>query len=109
LDYSDRKNNGNQNPSQLGGRKIYTPLVLFYTLHRQQLYFTGHGSQLPHYSIGQDVEVVYDPNNPQQAEIKRDSGNTFTRIIWFMMAGLAFLLALMSLIFGVGFLISFLR
>lgn len=91
-----------------GGRKIYTPLVHFNTVQRQQFYFNGHGSQLPHYSAGQDVEVLYNPNNPPQAKIKRDSGNTFTRTIWFLVAGLGFMAALMNLMFAIVSLVSYL-
>jgi hypothetical protein len=92
-----------------GGKNIHTPLVLFQTPQGHQFYFNGTGAQISFYRIGQDVEVVYNPHNPSEAAIKSDSGNTFHRVIWFMVAGLALMAALMAFIGELSLLVHLLR
>lgn len=49
----------------------YTPMVMFITAHGDSITF---GSKMSakyssYYDIGQDIEVMYNPDNPQKAEI----------------------------------------
>src|ERR1041384_803363 len=57
-------------------RKHYAPFITFYTVENRQFYFNGKGSQKSLYQAGQLVEVVYNPLNPSQAEIKYDPNDS---------------------------------
>ncbi len=68
-------------------RKHYAPFITFYTVKNQQIYFSGKGSQKSYYQPGQFVEVVYNPLNPNQAEIKYDPSDAEMRRLRFMVGG----------------------
>lgn len=80
-----------------GGKLIFTPVVLFYTIQGQQFYCQGYGAQLTTYYTNQFVEVSYNPNNPTQAQIKKDFGKKFVRIIFL---GIGSMMLFTGLIFG---------
>ena len=80
-----------------GGKKIFTPIVLFYTVQGQKLYCQGTGTQITTYHTNQFVEVSYNPNNPAQAEIKNDSGKKFGKIVF---VGVGTMMLLTGLLFG---------
>lgn len=88
-----------------GGKKIFTPIVLFYTTQGQQFYYEGYGAQLTTYNVNQFVEVSYNPNNPAQAQIKKDSGKGFVRIVFW---GVGVMMLLMGFLFGFIALVAFL-
>ncbi len=49
---------------------IYCPQVAFTDAKGRQIKFQSEvGSQPPAYNIGQKVQIIYQPNNPQKAEI----------------------------------------
>ena len=68
-------------------RRHYAPFVTFYTAENHQLFLNGKGSQNILYQPGQLIEVVYNPQNPNQSEIKYDSGDTEMRRTRFMFGG----------------------
>lgn len=90
-----------------GGRKIFTPVVMFYTIQGQKLFCEGNGAQLTTYNTNQFVEISYNPNNPSQAQIKNDSGKKFVRIVFW---GVGTMMLLVGLLFGfIGFVALVLR
>lgn len=88
-----------------GGRKIYTPIVLFFDGRGHQTYFSQPGSQLPYYSQGQEVAVIYNPQNPLQAEIKGSTGSHLTRIVYFGVGILGMLFGAFFFVFELIFLL----
>jgi len=75
-------------------RKHYAPFITFYTLEHQQFYFNGKGSQRSLYQPGQLVEVVYNPLNPNQAEIKYDPSDSEMITLRLFVGGLFLFFAL---------------
>ncbi|MBU0578288.1 DUF3592 domain-containing protein [Patescibacteria group bacterium] len=77
------------------GYDTYKPIVEFITETGEVITFAGSvSSDPPAYSVGEEVEVLYIPDNPQRAEIK-----SFLQL-WFMpliMGGIGIIF------FGVGF------
>lgn len=88
----------------MGGKKIFTPVVLFYTTQGQQFYCEGYGTQLSTYNVNQFVQVDYNPINPSQSQIKNDSGK---RIFRFIFWGVGSMMVLMGVIFGCVAFISY--
>ena len=73
----------------------YKPMVEFKTINDQFITFTSStSSNPPSYHTGEEVEVLYDPNNPNDAKISS----------FFSLWGLATVLFLMgSVFFSIGF------
>jgi hypothetical protein len=75
-----------------GSKTVFTPIVNFKTEQDQDITFnSGNGSSLEIYKMFQAVEVVYNPQNPNQAEIKGDSiahlGNVIYLILGWGLTG----------------------
>jgi Protein of unknown function (DUF3592) len=86
---------------------LYCPQVEFAIPGGQTFRFQSEtGSQPPSYSIGQQVEVVYQTANPNQAEINSVMALWFTPGCTVLMAVLFSLLG--SALFGIGALVEFL-
>ena len=52
------------------GRRVYYPIVNFTTEKNESITFRGRtGSTPPQYKIGDEVPVIYDPDNPYNARI----------------------------------------
>lgn len=95
-----------KNITNWGGKRVYTPIVLFYTEQGQKLFFQGQDSQIPFYSLRQFVEVIYNPRNPQQAQIKNDSGGKFIGITFLILGIMMLILGCIGLILDLFLLIS---
>jgi hypothetical protein len=78
----------------------YSPVFRFRTLEGQEVEVAENlSSNPPQFKVGQTIEVLYDPQNPHNARIKK----------WFNLYFVPLLLGFLGLIFsciGIGFLIS---
>jgi hypothetical protein len=84
-----RSNSGSSSES------TYRPVVVFTSPAGRHIEFTsGVGSNPPSHTVGEDVTVLYDPSNPNQARIK----SFFS--LWF---GCVLVLALGVIFAGIGF------
>jgi hypothetical protein len=68
-------------------RRHHAPVITFYTAERQPINFNGKGSQRSFYAVGQFVEVVYNPLNLNNAEVKYDPSDAEMRRLRFLMGG----------------------
>lgn len=92
--------------SNWGGKRIFTPIVLYHTLSGQQGVFEGFGSQLPIYDVSQVVEVIYNPNNLREAHIKGDKGKRLVSFIFFGIGVVALLKSFLWFAIGLISLVS---
>ena len=69
----------------------YTPVFRFRTLQGQEVEVSGNiRTNPPQFKVGQTIDVLYDPENPQKARIKK----------WFNLYFVPLLLGFLGLIFG---------
>ncbi|HRQ36437.1 MAG TPA: DUF3592 domain-containing protein [Chloroflexota bacterium] len=71
-----------ESDSAEGGCCVYSPIVEFRVAGQTYTFDSGNASDPPRYDVGEQVEVIYDPNNPQRAEVVGG-------IFWLLWAGLA--------------------
>lgn len=86
-------------------RKHYAPFITFYTVDNQQFQFYGKGSQKYLYQVGQFIEVVYNPLNPNHAEIKFDPSDNEMRTIRFVIGGIFLFFAAIFFVIDMIFLL----
>lgn len=85
-----------------GSRSLYHPVVEFTARGDDVMQFTSEFGTMPAwYKVGQQVQVLYDPENPQKAEIQSGCalwsggivfmvlGGVFACLGWAMVVGLA--------------------
>lgn len=69
----------------------YTPVFRFRTLEGQEVEISGNlRSNPPQFQVGQTIDVLYDPDNPQKARIKK----------WMNLYFVPALLGFLGLVFG---------
>ena len=69
----------------------YTPIFRYRTLEGQEVEVSGNlRTNPPQFKVGQTIEVLYDPENPSKARIKK----------WFNLYFVPMLLGLLGLLFG---------
>lgn len=69
----------------------YTPVFRFRTLEGQDVEVSGNlRSNPPQFQVGQTIDVLYDPENPQKARIKK----------WMNLYFVSALLGFLGLVFG---------
>jgi len=69
----------------------YTPVFRFRTLEGQEVEVSGNlRTNPPQFQVGQTIEVLYDPENPQKARIKK----------WMNLYFVPALLGFLGLVFG---------
>ena len=74
--------------SESGG---YTPVFRFRTLEGQEIEVSGSlRSNPPQFQVGQTIDVLYNPDNPQKARIKK----------WMNLYFVSALLGFLGLVFG---------
>jgi hypothetical protein len=55
-----------------GGCCVYSPVIEFTTANDQTYTFEGDtASDPPAYKVGEEVSVIYDPNDPETAQINK--------------------------------------
>jgi hypothetical protein len=71
----------------------YTPVFRFRTLQGQEVEVSGSlRTNPPQFKVGQTIDVLYDPDKPQKARIKK----------WFNLYFVPALLGFLGLVFGCG-------
>jgi hypothetical protein len=71
----------------------YTPVFRFRTLQGQEVEVSGGlRTNPPQFKVGQTIDVLYDPDKPQKARIKK----------WFNLYFVPALLGFLGLVFGCG-------
>jgi hypothetical protein len=69
----------------------YTPVFRFRTLEGQEIEVSGNlRTNPPQFKVGQTIEVLYDPENPSKARIKK----------WFNLYFVPALLGFLGVVFG---------
>ncbi len=69
---------------------VYSPIVEFTVGGQTYTFDSGYATDPPRYVVGDQVEVAYDPDNPQTAEV---AGGVF----WLLWGGLAVLFVIILL------------
>lgn len=79
-----------ESSSPEGGCCVYSPIVEFRVGGQTYIFESSNASDPPRYDEGDQVEVLYDPSNPDRAEIQGGAG-------WLLWAGLAGLFVIILL------------
>lgn len=81
---------------------LYYPVVEFALADGQQIRFESQvGSSWPRFRVGQAVEVLYDPRNPQKAQINRFWELWLFPVVFGGLGAVFFLIGAGSLLMGV--------
>jgi len=88
-DYQEQDENGRKRRVT-----IYTPMVEFTDNNERAFRFTSrYGSSSLDYHKGERVSIIYDPENPNNAEIKAVANN---KLVWIMVGGMGTVFSLVG-------------
>lgn len=91
----------NRSSSQTGedaNKVTFYPVVRFQTPEGRSVEFIGAGGSQPGYSVGQTVPILYNPKQPNEAQIKISFPGTILTLIFPIMGLVALLIGVLTFI-----------